>query len=57
MQFWSIVWRWRKLLQNFPSYSSCRLLHSDYRRVPKVTLHKEHHLFVAHENLITTYAV
>ena len=57
VQLRSIIWRWSELFQYFPSHACCRLLHPNNRRVAKVTLNKEHHLFIAHQHIIPTYTV
>ena len=57
MQLRRIVWRWRKLFQDFSSYACRRLLHSDDRGIAKITLHEENHLFITHKDIVSTHVV
>lgn len=57
MQFWCFIWRWSELLQYFSSHTSGWLLHSHDRRISKITLHEEDHLFISHEHVVSTHIV
>lgn len=57
VQLWGVIGGRCELLQDFSSYTSRRLLHSDNRRVTEITFHKEDHLLIAHKNIVTAYTV
>lgn len=47
-----IIWRRRKLLDNFPSNPCGGLFHPNDRTVTRIALDKENHLFISHQDLV-----
>ena len=57
LQFWCIIWRWCELLDYPSANASCWLFSLEHRTVAKITLDKEDHLVVSHQDLIGTNIV
>lgn len=54
LQFWGIIWRRGKLLDDSSTNTSGRLFSLEHRAIAKVTFNEENHLIILHQDLIPT---